>query len=242
MYAPSSYTGTVTGETLSSISEKSRESYAHEDSADEYEAEAARVTAASTYLIEQLEPPPQYASRPPPHILPPPPSHNDLNIDDGYDDMRRNQYNAALDHAGGYGTMGRRNNTTDHYNITNTEGHYSLQNHRYNTYQPANHAPPSLPTHTHSHNTNTDSLRRNPPSKLHFPKDYIRNGSMNIPISGTPPSTGAAGGSIIGQYGGNKAQSPTRSHPPHGPMLSTFASDPNQSTTGVPLEHRGHLV
>ncbi|KAK3850984.1 hypothetical protein Pcinc_042336, partial [Petrolisthes cinctipes] len=34
MYAPSSYTGTVTGETLSSISEKSRESYTHEVSVD----------------------------------------------------------------------------------------------------------------------------------------------------------------------------------------------------------------
>ncbi|XP_066949212.1 nephrin-like isoform X2 [Macrobrachium rosenbergii] len=246
MYAPSSYTGTVTGETLSSISEKSRESYAHEDSADEYEAEAARVTAASTYLIEQLEPPPQYATRPPPHILPPPPSHNDLNIDDGYDDIRRNQYNAALDRASGYGTLGRRNNTTDHYNITNAEGgHYSLQTHRYNTYQPPNHTT-SLTAHTHAHNQNTDSLRRNPPSKLHFPKDYIRNGSMNIPVTGSAaPSSAAPGGGGGGGLGGkfpNKPQSPTRTHPPHTPMLTTFASDPTQPTSGVPLEHRGHLV
>lgn len=233
MYAPSSYTGTVTGETLSSISEKSRESYAHEDSADEYEAEAARVTAASTYLIEQLEPPPQYASRPPPHILPPPPSHNDLNMDDAYDDVRRNQYNAALDRAaGGYGTLGRRNTTPDHYNITAPDDLYPLPT-RYNTYQPP--PPTPLTAHTHAHNQNNGSLRRNPPSKLHFPKDYIRNGSMNIPVS-SPAGVG-------GQYS-NKPQSPTRAHPPpHTPMLSTFAPDgPQPSPGGIPLEQRGHLV
>ena len=37
MYAPSSYNDTVVGETLSSISEKSRESYNQEDSVGEYE-------------------------------------------------------------------------------------------------------------------------------------------------------------------------------------------------------------
>ncbi|KAG7155820.1 putative Nephrin-like 30 [Homarus americanus] len=241
MYAPSSYTGTVTGETLSSISEKSRESYAHEDSADEYEAEAARVTAASTYLIEQLEPPPQYASRPPPHILPPPPSHNDLNMDDAYDDVRRNQYNAALDRAAaGYGTLGRRNTTPDHYNITAADDHYPLST-RYNTYQPPTHGPSlTAHTHTHTHTQNNGSLRRNPPSKLHFPKDYIRNGSMNIPVSSS------AGMGVVGGQYSNKPQSPTRAHPPpHPPMLSTFAPDASQPSppmAGIPLEHRGHLV
>ncbi|XP_069950539.1 nephrin isoform X2 [Cherax quadricarinatus] len=235
MYAPSSYTGTVTGETLSSISEKSRESYAHEDSADEYDSEAARVTAASTYLIEQLEPPPQYASRPPPHILPPPPSHNDLNMDDAYDDVRRNQYNAALDRAAaGYGTLGRRNTTPDHYNITAADDHYPLSN-RYNTYQP-----PPAPLTPLASTQNNGSLRRNPPSKLHFPKDYIRNGSMNIPVSSSSSTGVGVGG---GQYS-SKPQSPTRAHPPpHTPMLSTFAPDAGQlSAAGVPLEHRGHLV
>lgn len=37
MYAPSSYNDTVVGETLSSISEKSRESYTQEDSVVDYE-------------------------------------------------------------------------------------------------------------------------------------------------------------------------------------------------------------
>nr|XP_053631889.1 uncharacterized protein LOC128688207 [Cherax quadricarinatus] len=208
---------------------------AHQDSADEYDSEAARVTAASTYLIEQLEPPPQYASRPPPHILPPPPSHNDLNMDDAYDDVRRNQYNAALDRAAaGYGTLGRRNTTPDHYNITAADDHYPLSN-RYNTYQP-----PPAPLTPLASTQNNGSLRRNPPSKLHFPKDYIRNGSMNIPVSSSSSTGVGVGG---GQYS-SKPQSPTRAHPPpHTPMLSTFAPDAGQlSAAGVPLEHRGHLV
>ncbi|KAG0716041.1 Nephrin [Chionoecetes opilio] len=208
-------------------------------SQDEYEAEAARVTATSTYLIEQLEPPPQYASRPPPHILPPPPSHNDLNMDDPYDDVRRNQYNAALDRAtaagtGGYGTLGRRTATPDHYNIPATDPHYPLPT-RYNTYQPPTHAP--LTAHSHALTQNNGSLRRNAPSKLHFPKDYIRNGSMNIPVS----STSSPSGGVVGpQY---PPVSPTRTHPPpHPPMLSTFAPDAAQSPVGLPMEHRGHLV
>nr|XP_027221837.1 LOW QUALITY PROTEIN: synaptogenesis protein syg-2-like [Penaeus vannamei] len=226
MYAPSSYTGTVTGETLSSISEKSRESYEHEDSTDEYEAEASRANATSTYLIEQLEPPSQYATRPPPHILPPPPSHNDLNIEDGYDEMIRNQYN--IDPTGGYGTLGRRNPAPDHYNINPADSHYPPPTHRYNTYQP----PTQHILTAHSHAQNNGSLRRNPPSKLHFPKDYIRNGSMNL-----PGGTGGAG--TVGSQYSNKPQSPTRTH---APMLSTFAPEPQQITAGIPLEHRGHLV
>ncbi|KAL1124765.1 hypothetical protein AAG570_001386, partial [Ranatra chinensis] len=56
MYAPSSYNETVTGETLSSVSEKS-ESYS--DSNPDY-TEEARKAATSTYLIEQVEYPFQY--------------------------------------------------------------------------------------------------------------------------------------------------------------------------------------
>lgn len=41
MYAPSSYNDTVVGETLSSISEKSRESYTQEDSVVDYEVSTA---------------------------------------------------------------------------------------------------------------------------------------------------------------------------------------------------------
>lgn len=43
MYAPSSYNDTVVGETLSSISEKSRESYTQEDSVVDYEVSIATV-------------------------------------------------------------------------------------------------------------------------------------------------------------------------------------------------------
>ncbi|XP_069965197.1 nephrin isoform X5 [Bactrocera oleae] len=59
MYAPSSYNDTVTGETLSSVSEKS-ESYSNDGSQVEYTDEA-RKKAASTYLVESSDmPPPRY--------------------------------------------------------------------------------------------------------------------------------------------------------------------------------------
>ena len=68
------------------------------DSADEYDMDAARVTATSSYLIDQLEPPPEYATgrRPAPlRIMTNPVSsqHNNLDYDQ---DGARNQYNASL--------------------------------------------------------------------------------------------------------------------------------------------------
>ncbi|XP_037915549.1 nephrin isoform X1 [Hermetia illucens] len=59
MYAPSSYNDTVTGETLSSVSEKS-DSYSNEGSQPDYMDET-RKKAASTYLVENTDiPPPRY--------------------------------------------------------------------------------------------------------------------------------------------------------------------------------------
>ncbi|XP_052843338.1 nephrin isoform X2 [Drosophila gunungcola] len=60
MYAPSSYNDTVTGETLSSVSEKS-ESYSNEGSSQPEYIDEARKKAASTYLVEGTDmPPPRY--------------------------------------------------------------------------------------------------------------------------------------------------------------------------------------
>ncbi|XP_017044355.1 nephrin isoform X1 [Drosophila ficusphila] len=60
MYAPSSYNDTVTGETLSSVSEKS-ESYSNEGSSQPEYIDEARKKAASTYLVEGSDmPPPRY--------------------------------------------------------------------------------------------------------------------------------------------------------------------------------------
>ncbi|XP_052122699.1 nephrin isoform X3 [Frankliniella occidentalis] len=62
MYAPSSYNETVTGETLSSVSEKS-ESYSNADSNPDYlvrKQEDGRKPAASTYLIDQIDYPFEY--------------------------------------------------------------------------------------------------------------------------------------------------------------------------------------
>lgn len=151
---------------------------------------------------------------------------------------------------GGYSTLGRRSTTTpDHYNITSPPPDHYLPPTRYNTYQPSAHAaPPPLTAHTHApHTQNNGSLRRNQPAKLHFPKDYIRNGSMNIPVSSPAGGGGGVGVGVTSTYGTttNKPQSPTRTHPPpHTPMLSTFAPDATQPPTvaSVPLEHRGHLV
>ena len=51
MYAPSSYNETVVGETLSSISEKSRESYTQEDSVGEYEVSPNLLRCSSLCLV-----------------------------------------------------------------------------------------------------------------------------------------------------------------------------------------------
>ncbi|XP_069173216.1 nephrin isoform X1 [Procambarus clarkii] len=92
MYAPSSYNDTVVGETLSSISEKSRESYAQEDSVVDYE-EQTHKHAASTYLIDQIEPPPEYASQTPSQ---PSSAAYDPQEDDYAEVLRRNAYNHQL--------------------------------------------------------------------------------------------------------------------------------------------------
>ncbi|XP_071534637.1 nephrin-like isoform X2 [Panulirus ornatus] len=131
MYAPSSYNDTVVGETLSSISEKSRESYTQEDSVVDYEAtsqysvpvghispclvhsghfvpgqvflydqydllygcEQTHKHAASTYLIDQIEPPPEYASQTPSQ---PSSAAYDPQEDDYAEVLRRNAYNHQL--------------------------------------------------------------------------------------------------------------------------------------------------
>uniref|UniRef100_T1IZV2 Nephrin n=1 Tax=Strigamia maritima TaxID=126957 RepID=T1IZV2_STRMM len=54
MYAPSSYTGTGTGETLSSISEKS-ESYSDENSIVDYNDDSTSKVATTTYLTDRPE-------------------------------------------------------------------------------------------------------------------------------------------------------------------------------------------
>ncbi|KAL0273716.1 UNVERIFIED_CONTAM: hypothetical protein PYX00_006332 [Menopon gallinae] len=58
MYAPSSYNETVTGETLSSVSEKS-ENYSNAEINEDYTEDGCKV-ATSTYLIDQIDYPFQY--------------------------------------------------------------------------------------------------------------------------------------------------------------------------------------
>ncbi|KFB47316.1 nephrin [Anopheles sinensis] len=60
MYAPSSYNDTVTGETLSSVSEKS-DAYSNDGSQPDFMPDETRKKAASTYLVDGVDlPPPMY--------------------------------------------------------------------------------------------------------------------------------------------------------------------------------------
>ncbi|XP_018024106.1 nephrin isoform X2 [Hyalella azteca] len=93
MYAPSSYNDTVVGETLSSISEKSRESYTQEDSVGEYEEQGHHKHGGSAYLIDQIEPPPEYASQTPSQ---PSSAAYNPHEDDYAEVLRRNAYNHQL--------------------------------------------------------------------------------------------------------------------------------------------------
>ncbi|KAF4523402.1 hypothetical protein B566_EDAN007873 [Ephemera danica] len=114
MYAPSSFNETVTGETLSSISEKS-ETYSNGEANEEF-IEAGSKRAATTYLIDQVEPPAQYAYRPPPPQVgsatntltrhkPSPVPPQELDEQAVYvDSLRRNAYNHALGDKSGYNT------------------------------------------------------------------------------------------------------------------------------------------
>ncbi|XP_046990276.1 nephrin [Schistocerca americana] len=91
MYAPSSYNETVTGETLSSVSEKS-ESYSNGDSNQEYLEDNTKPPAASTYLIDQMEYPYQYPAYEVQHQ--PKPHH-----EEGSETMNRNTYNPSVEGA-----------------------------------------------------------------------------------------------------------------------------------------------
>ncbi|XP_063232440.1 nephrin isoform X2 [Bacillus rossius redtenbacheri] len=86
MYAPSSYNETVTGETLSSVSEKS-ESYSNGDSNQEY-LEDGTKPAASTYLIDQTE----YSYQYPTYELQHQPKHHEE-----ADNLNRSVYNHTID-------------------------------------------------------------------------------------------------------------------------------------------------
>ena len=166
------------------------------------------------------------------------------------------------------GTLGRRH-APDHYNIqpSDPNAHYALGA---PPQAPPSHytlgAPPRYTAYSNApaaHPHATNSLRRNnQPGKLHFPKDYIRNGGSLATSNG-------------GQY---KPQSPTHTMAPvlpsilsTGPLLTTSApplmtsttlmsggpmiaaaygdlpsmppSMPQPSSLSVlPLEQRGHLV
>nr|CAD7460983.1 unnamed protein product [Timema tahoe] len=86
MYAPSSYNETVTGETLSSVSEKS-ESYSNGDSNQEYLEDGTKA-AASTYLIDQVEYPYPY----PTYEMQHQPKHHEE-----VDNLNRNTYNHTVE-------------------------------------------------------------------------------------------------------------------------------------------------
>ncbi|KAI5705413.1 hypothetical protein M8J75_014719 [Diaphorina citri] len=112
MYAPSSFNETVTGETLSSVSEKS-ETYSEHNQ--DY-GEENRKTATSTYLIEQMDYPfqyPGYDIQPPHHGMKDgydmQPAHHGMK--DGYDMQATHMLHPQENHMG---TLHRSNNYATH--------------------------------------------------------------------------------------------------------------------------------
>ena len=142
-----------------------------------------------------------------------------------------------------YGTLGRRGNSSViEHGMTPMNLPDVYPTNRYDTtaYMPSSahyqHQAP-LTAHTHTHVHNNGSLRRNIPPKLQFPKDYIRNGSMNsmnVQVSPTSSGSGIQYPTVSGQPHPTSPTKLTQS-----PILSTFASDHNN---GIPMEQRGHLV
>nr|CAD7404434.1 unnamed protein product [Timema poppensis] len=176
MYAPSSYNETVTGETLSSVSEKS-ESYSNGDSNQEYLEDGTKA-AASTYLIDQVEYPYPY----PTYEMQHQPKHHEE-----VDNLNRNTYNHTVEDCklstlplrvpGGklhYGTLPPPHQTDGpYYNISPDA--------RYIPYPPQmefSHLPTQQPP-------NTGSLRRPQHRVAVVPPDVTV--SHNPPLQNGPP-------------------------------------------------------
>ncbi|XP_065562901.1 nephrin-like isoform X2 [Artemia franciscana] len=235
MYAPSSYNGTVTGETLSSISEKS-ETYSHNGSHEDYQNDVHHgKPALSTYLVDPIEPPKEY-------------NHRNLNLgtggtlprinklsnyidqenEDNYiDTMRRNAYNQSIGDNVNYTTSTGRPPSRNQI-MPSSDAYFNIaMGDRYPPYPTPSPSisgvPPPMP------NISTGSLRFN---SLDSDRNvYTPMGSLNIPSKNgwIPPITVPSNGLY------DHERSPTMLEPPITVQYPATATVRN-------IETEGHLV
>ncbi|CAH1372536.1 unnamed protein product [Tenebrio molitor] len=196
MYAPSSYNDTVTGETLSSVSEKS-ETYSNEGSNNDY-VDEGRKQATSTYLMDQQDYPgaypvcPSYELQMQPnmahktHTLPHPHHHHQHHMHD--------RTRARDDQSLGYhGTMSAKSSYVSAPSpAPPADGSYYNMSDRYLSYPPPLdfQNPPPIPAHPHMghiHNPVTPPLPANGSLLRHQrgavpPPDVLHNTSQNPQI------------------------------------------------------------
>ncbi|XP_022909293.1 nephrin isoform X2 [Onthophagus taurus] len=194
MYAPSSYNDTVTGETLSSVSEKS-ETYSNEGSNNDY-VDEGRKQAASTYLMDQQDYNSAYPVYPgyemqiqpnvahKTHTLPHPHHHHQHTIE------RRTRDDQSL---GYHGTIsGKSSYISAPSPAPPADGSYFNMSDRYLSYPPPLdfQNPPPVPAHphlTHSMTPATPPLPANGSLLRHQrsgvpPPDVLHNTSQNTQI------------------------------------------------------------
>ncbi|KAL1502300.1 hypothetical protein ABEB36_007466 [Hypothenemus hampei] len=201
MYAPSSYNDTMTGETLSSVSEKS-ETYSNEGSNNEYVQDDSRSKQApNSYIIEQ-PPPVDY----PPGAYPvyemqmgnmsmahkthtlPHPHHHHHHL---HDSRPRSRDDQSLGHYGpGMGMSAKSSYVSAPTPTPPADGSYYNMSDRYLSYPPPLdfQNPPPIPAHPHLHTMtpvtpplpSNGSLLRHP---RHVPPpDVLHNTSQNAQI------------------------------------------------------------
>ncbi|XP_066154012.1 nephrin isoform X2 [Euwallacea fornicatus] len=203
MYAPSSYNDTMTGETLSSVSEKS-ETYSNEGSNNEYVHEDSRSKQApNSYIIEQPPPVdyppgayPVYEMQMAGHVTMahkthtlPHPHHHHHHL---HDTRPRSRDDQSLGHYGpGIGMSAKSSYVSAPTPTPPADGSYYNVADRYLSYPPPLdfQNPPPIPTHPHLQHTLTPatpplpsngSLLRHP---RHVPPpDVLHNTSQNAQI------------------------------------------------------------
>ncbi|XP_060520055.1 nephrin isoform X3 [Cylas formicarius] len=202
MYAPSSYNDTMTGETLSSVSEKS-ETYSNEGSNNDYVDDSRSKTVANSYLIEQPPPVdyppgayPVYEMQMGPvsmahktHTLPHPHHH--------HHHMHDQRPRARDDQSLGYHSQSTGMSAKSSYvsaptPTPPTDGSYYNVSDRYLSYPPPLdfQSPPPIPAHPHITHTVTPATPPLPSNgsllrhqRAHVPPpDVLHNTNQNVQI------------------------------------------------------------
>ncbi|VEN63224.1 unnamed protein product [Callosobruchus maculatus] len=208
MYAPSSYNDTVTGETLSSVSEKS-ETYSNEGSNNDYVDDSRKQTANAYLLEHQHQPPPATVAADYPgaypvyemqlptggltvahktHTLPHPHHHHHH----AHDQRPRARDDQSLGYHG-HGMSGKSSYVSAPTPTPPADGSYYNMSDRYLSYPPPLdfQTPPPVPAHPHMSHTHgapiTPPLPSNGSLLRHQrgivpPPDVLHNTSQNAQI------------------------------------------------------------